>query len=172
VVEVGTYLGAAMAVMSKFNSKIEIHAFDLFDQGKYDSEHHQLLEQALGPGKSRTMEHVAEFLTAYSNIHLHQVTVDEYVEFDHAIDVFVEDSSHCNPQLRRSLDTWMPGIRSGGLALIHDYRPWRDSGDLDRFPDVESEVERLAADSEWDFLGQLNNVDLGEFGSYAVFQKL
>jgi hypothetical protein len=177
VVEIGTYLGAAMAVMSTVNSQIEIHAYDLFESEinltYYNRNRLWSRLMFLGPGQVRTLANVSKLLEPWPNIQLHQVTAEETPIFDQAIDVFIEDSTHCNPQLRRSLDTWLPRVKQGGLALIHDYRPWLPQGTHDKWPDVESEVDRLAADSGWNFFGQLSGGELeGKWRSYAVFQKL
>jgi hypothetical protein len=175
VVEIGTYLGAAMATMSTINSQIEIHAYDLFeseiDHRYYNRARTRLM--ALGVGQVRTLANVSKLLAPWPNIQLHQVTAEERPEFDRTIDVFIEDSSHRNPQLRRSLDTWLPRIRSGGLALLHDFRPWLSWESYSRWPDVESEVARLQQDPEWQFRGCLGSKEFqNNHSAYAVFQKL
>ena len=53
------------------------------------------------------------------------------------VDFIFEDSSHTNPQLRDSLEFWVPLVKSGGIIAGHDYvRTW---------PDVIQEVDALAA---------------------------
>jgi hypothetical protein len=53
------------------------------------------------------------------------------------VDFMFEDSSHANPQLKRTLDFWVPLVKNGGIIAGHDYaRNW---------PDVRQEADALAA---------------------------
>jgi len=53
------------------------------------------------------------------------------------VDFMFEDSSHENPQLRATLDFWVPLVKSGGIIAGHDYaRHWTD---------VVHEVDALSA---------------------------
>ena len=181
VVEMGTYLGASAAIMAHANPQLEIHAYDLFDDKSYDTNQEQLLTRALGPGQSRTLENVGKFLERYSNIHLHKVNIEDLTDFDKEIDLFIEDSSHRNPQLANSLNNWLPKVKINGLALLHDYRPWMKSNDPKRYHDVETEVTLLKTqvmlpckDKHWKFLGQVTNLENKNdpYSSYAILKKL
>jgi hypothetical protein len=171
VVEIGTYLGASMAIMAHANNELEIHAYDLFDDKSYHPKHHQLLENSLGSEKIRTLENVSNFLKIYPNIHLHAVGQSP-VKFERLVDLFIEDSSHTNPQLAQSLANWLPKVKVNGLALLHDYRPWKELNDEDRFIDVESHVKSLSNSKFWKFLGVLENTQFDEPSSYAVMQRI
>ena len=171
VVEVGTYLGASMAVMSHANINLEIHAYDLFDVGNYSPNQPELFENSLGTGKLRTLENVGEFLKFYPNIQLHKVDHGP-VAFDRQIDLFIEDSTHRDPQLSWSLHNWLPKVKTNGLALLHDYRPWKDLGSKGRFPDVELQVETLTKTGNWNFLGSVQSEYFNVPGSYAILQKI
>jgi len=53
------------------------------------------------------------------------------------VDFVFEDSSHANPQLRDSLQFWLPLVKSGGIISGHDY--------IKTWPDVITEADALAA---------------------------
>lgn len=169
VVEIGSYLGASMAIMAHANSELDIHGYDTFDQGKYSRNQDQLFEQSIGH-KIRTLDNVKEFLKNYTNIQLEKVNGS--IKFDKSIDLFIEDSSHRNPQLYNSLSYWLPKVKVGGLVLIHDYRPWKELGSNDRFLDVEKEVKRLSKDENWIFFGALQSELFEEPGSHAILKKI
>ena len=174
VVEIGTYLGASAAIMSHANPQLEIHSYDLFDDLPYDINHEQLLAQALGSGQLRTLENVGKFLERYPNIYLHKINLEDKINFDKEIDLFIEDSSHRNPQLSESLNTWLPKVKINGFALLHDCRPWKESDDPDRFHDIETQVTLLSKDKHWKFLGQVTNLENKDtpYSSYAVFKRI
>lgn len=174
VVEVGTYLGASAAIMAHANPQLEIHAYDLFDNKSYDNNQEQLMTRALGFERLRTLENVGRFLERYSNIHLHKVNPEDLIDFDKEIDLFIEDSSHKNPQLANSLNNWLPKVKINGLALLHDFRPWLHQQHPKRFHDVETQVTLLSKDTHWKFLGLVTNLE-NEYnpnGSYAILKKL
>ncbi len=171
VVEIGTYLGASMAIMSHANDTLEIHAYDLFDQGNYSPNQSVLYEKALGKGKLRTLENVKNFLKFYPKIQLHKVN-NEPIEFDKPIDLFIEDASHCDPQLRLSLDFWLPKVKMNGFVLLHDYRPWKEIGAKGRFPDVEKHVDILRNNKNWNFIGSVQSNKFDVPGSYAILRKI
>ena len=164
VVEVGIYLGASTAILANANPNIEIHSYDLFDNHPYDDIHDQLMSAALGDKKDRSLDNVASLLTQYSNITLHQVEYLKEPMFDKEIDIFIEDASHCDPQLTNTLEHWIPKIKVNGMLLIHDYRPWLKEGEHRHFPAVDYQVNRLIKDDKWKFYG--------EVGSYAVFERV
>jgi hypothetical protein len=164
VVEVGIYLGSSTAILAHANPNIEIHSYDLFDNHPYDDIHDQLMTVALGAKKDRSLVNVASLLTQYSNIKLNQVEYLKEPDFDKGIDLFIEDASHCDPQLTNTLAHWVPKIKINGLLLIHDYRPWLKEGEHRYFPAVDYHVNRLMIDENWKFHG--------EVGSYAVFEKV
>ena len=110
----------------------------------------------------------------YPNIQLHKVNVEDLIDFDKEIDLFIEDSSHRNPQLANSLNNWLPKVKINGLALLHDYRPWMKSNDPKRYHDVETEVTLLSEDKHWKFLGLVTNFE-NEYNpnsSYAILKKI
>jgi hypothetical protein len=178
VVEVGTYLGAGSAIMAHANPNIEIHTYDIYDAGLYDKNQDWLLENSLGVGKARTLENVSKFVERYPNIHLHQVRNSEVIEFDRPIDLFIEDSSHREPQLTFSLFNWLPKIKVGGILMLHDFRPWESiDNKLLRHPPVERHVDLLSKDEKWKFLGPVTNehflkYDPKQPSSYAIFQRV
>ena len=53
------------------------------------------------------------------------------------IDFLYEESSHVNPQLRDTLEFWVPLVRPGGIIAGHDY-------DHRWYPDITAEVDALA----------------------------
>lgn len=170
-VEVGTYLGALAALMAHANSNLTVHSYDLFDDVKYDPRHDQLVAGALGAhpsrpwaGKSRTLENVKEYLSRYSNIHLHKVNPLKQIVFDDKINLFIEDSSHRDPQLAESLNFWLPKVNVNGYVLLHDHRPWLPLDNWLRFVDVEKHVNILANNTSWNYLGN--------FDCFAIFQRV
>ncbi len=79
------------------------------------------------------MENVRKYLSQYTNIFLHKVNIGEEILFDRKIDMFIEDSSHKDPQLSNSLAYWLPKINVNGFVLMHDYRPWLPKNNPRRF---------------------------------------
>ena len=53
------------------------------------------------------------------------------------VDFMFEDSSHENPQLRDTLDFWVPLVKSGGIIAGHDYS-------RSNWPEVAQEADALA----------------------------
>lgn len=163
VVEIGIYLGSSSAILAHANPSIELHAYDLFDDHAYDDTHEALLMSIFGPGKTRSLKNVASLLTNYSNITLHKVDYLEEPTFNKPIDLFIEDASHHNPQLENTLKIWLPRVKTNGIVLIHDYRPWLE-GQHRYFPDVIECVNNLISSKEWKFHGAV--------GSYAILEKI
>lgn len=183
VVEIGTYVGGGAAIIAHANPFIEIHTYDIYDTRPYGTSHYETLEQSLGVCECcqgplpRTLKNVAKSVERYTNIHLHQVDKDEVIKFDRPVDLFIEDSSHWNPQLAFSLSNWLPKIKVGGILMLHDFRPWSPNM-VRRHPDVEGHVELLSNDEKWKYLGPVTN-DLflkdpttGQPSSYAIFQRV
>ena len=164
VVEVGIYLGASTAMLALANPNIEVHSYDLFDNHPYDDIHDQWMATALGTKKDRSLVNVASLLTQCPNVTLNQVEYLKEPIFDKEIDMFIEDASHCDPQLTNTLEHWIPKIKINGILLIHDYRPWLKEGEHRCFPAVNYHVNRLMKDDNWKFYG--------EVGSYAVFERI
>jgi len=162
-VEVGTYLGATASIMAHANENLEIHAFDLFDDGIYAKNQDTLIEQSLGKGQPRSLENVSKFVSKYKNIHLHKVVKNETVVFKQEIDFLIEDSSHRYPQLSDSMNNWLPKIKINGIVMLHDYRPYLPIDSPQRFLDVENYVDFLSNHTDWKFLGG--------FGDFAIFQR-
>jgi hypothetical protein len=163
-VEVGTYLGSSAALMAHANKQLEVHSYDLFNDIKYDPKHDALVAMALGEGSARSLENVEKYLSQYTNIFLHKVDVGEEISFDRKIDMFIEDSSHKDPQLSNSLAYWLPKVNVNGFVLLHDYRPWLPANNPSRFLDVEKQVDILSTHNDW--------YHVGNFSCFAIFQRL
>jgi predicted O-methyltransferase YrrM len=61
----------------------------------------------------------------------------DFIGWQRTIDLVFEDSVHTNPLLHENLSFWARLVRAGGVICGHDY--------CDEFPDVKTEVDRLAA---------------------------
>ncbi len=161
-VEVGCFLGCSAAIMANANAQIKVIGLDLFDQpgapdsiqGHYQRKYQQLIDEFLAqPNSIRSLDRVSQRLSHYTNLEFRQGRNPE--DFAHTelenIDLFFEDADHSTPRLRMSLDHWLPRVRSGGLVLLHDYKPWLpkthdykiNNWPNKRFPDVELECHRL-----------------------------
>jgi len=83
-------------------------------------------------------EYAKVLLGAYPNVRLMAMDSPYAVQswWTEQLDLFFEDSMHTNPQMRDSLDFWVPLVRSGGIVAGHDYSP--------SWPDVVSEADALA----------------------------
>jgi len=78
------------------------------------------------------------YLREHSNIQLHGWSVPyKCTPWQDPIDLFFEDTSHANPQLRDTLDFWVLFVKSGGIIAGHDYHN-------PAYPDVKTETALLA----------------------------
>ena len=164
VVEVGAFQGGSAAILAHANPLIQVKSIDIFDteldqdrtamQSAYANNYQQVIEQFLGTGARRTRDQVAAKLSALTNLEFVEgVSPQDFQATTwHDIDLYFEDAYHYNPELRRNLDFWCPKVKSGGIVVLHDYRPWlpqRFTQPLEantsrwRWVDVESEVDRL-----------------------------
>lgn len=162
VVEVGTLLGGSAAVWANANPLIQVKAIDVFDLDQWisilnfdplvaDQIYQKLIGQHIN-NKPWTVEVLQEKFKHYANLEFVKgISPGDFVnsELDD-IDVYFEDSDHSNPGLARNLDFWCSRVKSKGLVLLHDYAPYLPEyfikpaiKELRRFPDVESEVDRL-----------------------------
>jgi hypothetical protein len=164
VVEIGTFLGASASLMAHSNPLLEVHTYDLFNDHIHDVSHGELIAKILGTDKSRSLENVSNYLSRYPNIHLHKVNPFEEIIFDKHVDMFIEDSSHKDPQLTNSINYWLPKIKVNGFMLLHDYRPWLPMDHRFRFIDVDNQVEKLSKSDDWHYLGN--------FSCFAIFQRI
>lgn len=178
-VEVGTYLGGSASILAHANPELEVHSYDLYNpHWHYDEKHYEIVASALGAGKLRTLENVKEYVSRYPNLNLHQVTNSEVVKFDRQVDLFIEDSSHEEPQLTSCLVNWLPKVKVGGILMMHDFRPWgTNENHRLRHPPVERHVELLANDDTWKYLGPVTNelflkYDPNQPSSFAIFQRM
>jgi len=167
VVEVGAFQGASAAILAHANPHIQVKSIDVFDpeldqdrselQANYANFYQQRIEQFLGQGARRTRDQVAAKFAALTNLEF----IEGYSprDFDHTgiegIDVYFEDAFHHNPNLRQNLEFWCARVRSGGIVVLHDYRPWlpqryaepfKANDSRWRWVDVETEVDRLLAE--------------------------
>jgi SAM-dependent methyltransferase len=177
VLEVGSFLGASAAIMAHANPSIEVKTIDVFDtlddgqrtdMQKYYAEHHKdLIESFLAPGQRRTRAALAARLAHYPNLELIEGDSprDFYDQDLGLFDVYIEDATHHNPALEKNILLWTGRLRSGGLIILHDYRPWlpkryseKNTGLPNwRFPDVEVWVARLRL-SGYKFLGSVSGL--------------
>ena len=174
VVEIGTFLGGSAAIMAYGNPSIQIISIDPYDSNVHTVRKNQreMLETVYGEGRERTIENAAEWLYKFhNNVTLHRAysphgcsTIPGVQE---GIDVYFEDGVHRNPGLKNNIDFWFPKVKSGGLVLMHDYRPWLPpslSNPPYRFRDVEQHVNALIQQNKAKMLGYVC--------SLAVLQKV
>lgn len=147
IVEIGTYLGGSASILAHSNPTARIYTYDLFDGADWDPHFKfDLVKEALGPNTRRTKLNISELVKTYPNIEIRQSKKMQPESFDWdgtKIDLLFDDGAHANPALRLNLNYWLPFVKENGLVAMHDYRPWLDSKDPLRWPDVEKEYERL-----------------------------
>lgn len=162
VVEVGTFIGGTAAVWANANPAIQVKAVDVYDlsqwldilhidQSHADTVHQQHIQPYLDG--AWTVETLQKKFKHYPNLEFVKgVSPRDFVDSEfNNIDVYFEDSDHSNPGLAQNLDFWCSRVKSKGLVLLHDYAPYlpevfvnlRGARVPTRYPDVETEVDRL-----------------------------
>ena len=89
-------------------------------------------------------EFAQKLLSDYSQVRLLPFSSPDDIQWwREPIDFLFEDSSHWNPQLRATLDFWVPLVKSGGIIAGHDYlrNIW-----LDVVQEVDALAQRLGAE--------------------------
>ena len=161
IVEVGSFMGVSAAVMAHANPQVEVISIDVFDKDRNQTALQQAyirnwqghVDKFLGEGSVRSQRACSERLAHYPNLRLVEGTSpDDFRQSPlEDIDLYFEDADHDNPGLARNLEFWTARVRSGGLVLLHDYKPWLPSMfnrpprvvQPTRMPDVVIEVARL-----------------------------
>ena len=163
IVEVGSFMGISAAVMAHANPQVEVISIDLFDKDRSQSDIQQAyihvwqshVDKWLGEGSVRSQRACAERLAHYPNLRLVEgASPQDFYNSDITdIDIYFEDADHNDPGLTLNLEFWTARVRSGGLVLLHDYKPWLPSiynrpprrTQPTRMPDVIRAVPKLTA---------------------------
>jgi SAM-dependent methyltransferase len=175
VLEVGSFMGVSAAVMAHANPQVSVQSIDVFSKWNNSTEIQKSylrlwqpqVDRFLGEGAIRSREACAERLAHYPNLQLiegaspHEFQDTEITD----IDLYFEDANHDNPGLASNLDFWCKRVKSGGLVLLHDYRPWlprsydRPPRNIHptRMPDVVTEVFKLIGKG-YDLLGSVSSL--------------
>ena len=155
-VEIGSFLGGSASIMAHANPKVSIIGIDAYDEKLHVPDQQEMIDKAYGSGKQRTVENARKFVNqSYSNVTLIKArSPDECLDIDIAdnqLDLLLEDAVHVDPGLGKNLDFWFPKVKSGGVILMHDYRPWLPqplSKPPIRFHDVERHVHTLVKEKK------------------------
>ena len=152
IVEVGSHIGGSTLVMAEAaDPSVTIHAMEyrwkLELAGKKQNmfvlwEHERVLRTTFGLDAhwhTGNLAYATQLLGAWPNVRLIPAEVPYDCEsWDQPIDMLFEDSTHQNPQLRDTLQFFLPFIKSGGVIAGHDYHN-------PEYPDVKTETALLAA---------------------------
>jgi len=150
IVEIGTFMGGSAAVFAAAKPDARVHSFDLFDddcdtyRGNFQ---YELFDRILGPDSNRTLANVSKILQDFSNITLYKAHSPDNIGWTIPVDLYFEDSLHCNPTLDRNLNFWTSHVKCGGYVVLHDYRPWLQKNNPYRYPDVEAAFERFKSEN-------------------------
>ena len=95
---------------------------------------------------------IRQFLSEHPNVTLHAAeNPNDMSWWSTPLDMLFEDAWHWNPQLRTSLDFWVPWVKSGGIIAGHDYK--RDNPDV--IKEADSLAQRLGTTLQRDKTGEL-----------------
>jgi hypothetical protein len=168
VVEIGSFLGGSAAIMSFANPDISIVGVDAFDQNQHTVVEDQqlMIERVYGKGKIRSQENAQRWINSFStNVTFVQALSPYNCEHlnvaSQEIDVYFEDAVHADPGLEKNINFWFPKVKSGGLVLMHDFRPWMPpklSMPPWRFKDVERHIDRLVRTEQADMIGYVRGL--------------
>jgi Methyltransferase domain len=151
VVEVGSHIGGCTMVMAEAaDPSVTIHAMEhrwkleLADkkQNMFVIWEHERVFRATfdldAHWHTGNLAYATQLLAPWPNVRLIPAEVPyDCQDWQQPIDLMFEDSTHKNPQLRDTLDFFLPFVRSGGVIAGHDYHN-------PAYPDVKTETARLA----------------------------
>ncbi len=137
IVEVGPLYGRSTFAIGSSAPQAKVYSIDTFEEAawidKYASMSKKIPKFGIDAFKSFTGElKNVEAIKGYS-----PECVIDWVD---PIDMYFEDATHGNPNLRENMSFWISHLRAGGIACGHDFTL--------RFPDVKREVEAWA--EKWD----------------------
>lgn len=67
-----------------------------------------------------------------------------FSDWDGEVDLYFEDGSHGNPDLRENLNFWKEYVKVGGYLAAHDY--------VSECPDVIREIDEIVVSDEWSMI--------------------
>lgn len=158
-IEVGSWLCGSACIVANSNTTMTVRCHDPFYDIQPTRFQQEYYNRIIGPGLTRTISAIRKIIDPFPYIQLYP-TFSPAGLTQYEIDVYFEDGDHTDPGLAKNLNFWLPCVKEGGYALIHDYRPWaRGSNIIDKdgtniyWDDVYNHVERLRQDEEWQYLG-------------------
>lgn len=197
----GTFLGNSATILAYANPNIKIISMDSYEYGGVGSLWDEkqatywsyddigLTESVCGKNKKRNLKNVASAdVNDFKNILFlegkNPYSFKEPEKNPIEIDVFIEDSTHNDPNFSDILNYWNPKIKKNGLLVLHDYRPYLDHKKAMKikesskhyllFNAIINKVNDLKKDKDWQYLME-TACELGhlvECPSYIVFKKL
>jgi len=201
VLDNGTFLGASATIMAYANPNIKIISMDSYEYGGvgsdldlkqssyWSSDDIGFTENVCGKNKKRNLKNVASSsFNNFKNILFLEgkspYSFKEPEKNPSELDVYVEDSTHIDPNFSDNLDYWIPKIKKNGLLVLHDYRPYLDhrkammvkarSKHYLLFDVIINKANNLNKDKNWEYLMD-TTCELGHLTycpSYIVFKKL
>lgn len=201
VLDNGTFLGNSATILAYANPNIKIISMDSYEYGGVGSLWDEkqanywsyddigLTEYVCGKNKKRNLKNVASAdVNSFKNILFLEgkspYSFKEPEKNPTEIDVFIEDSTHNEPNFSDNLNYWNPKIKKNGLLVLHDYRPYLDYKKAMKikefakhnllFNDIINKVNDLKKDKNWEYLME-TACELGDITgcpAYVVFKKL
>lgn len=131
IVEIGPLYGRSTFTLGSSAPHAEVFAIDTFEDApwvqKYAAQSSKIPTYGLDAFKS--------FTSSLPNIKPIQGYSPQIVsDWSAPIDMYFEDATHGNPNLKENMDFWIGHLKPGGIVCGHDYTL--------RFPDVKSEAEK------------------------------
>ena len=198
LLDIGTFLGGSATILAHANANIKIISMDSYEYGGWSWDDIALTEYVCGKSKIRNLENVTSSnFNNFKNILFlegkspYSFKKQEKNPFE--VDVYIEDSTHNEPNFSDNLSYWNPKIKKNGLLVLHDYRPYLDNekamevqkrcGSYLLFDNIINIGNNLKQNENWEYLMDTtcelghNSVqgqqhDLLGCPSYIVFKKL
>jgi hypothetical protein len=185
VLEVGSFLGASAAIISSACPGATVYSLDTFDakfldavqrrgidkntRAKDDStwlNRQQLVTELVEKPSNWTIEHITNvYAVKFPNIKFIQGSSPrDFLNWDIMLDLYHEDGDHTMPAIANNLEFWGTKVKSGGLIVCHDYRPYLPPGHVLRCEDVEIAVAQVIASGTAELLANV--------GQFAILKKI
>lgn len=140
LVEIGCYSGGSISIMANSAPDIEMHTIDLFSINGADKASRDIEAQR-----------VRDLLTDFKNVTVHSGNSSvDFKWWNKPIDLLFDDGAHEDPGLTRSMEHWVPFLKSGGILMMHDNHIY--------FPDVQKYVNRLIESGEFYHIEQVDTL--------------
>ena len=133
IVEIGPLFGRSTNAIASAAPSAQITSIDTFDNADWIKAYQSKLRDVPDFGIDAFRHYTKKFKNVSAIQGYSPTVVQNWAE---PIDMYFEDATHGNPNLKQNMDFWISHLRPGGVVCGHDYTL--------RFPDVKREADKWA----------------------------